>query len=228
MSDRILLVEDEAAIADSVAYALAADGFDVEVVGDGEAALAASLDEYDLIMLDVMLPALSGLEVCRRVRDRSAVPILMLTARTGEIDRVLGLDAGADDYVAKPFSMPELVSRVRAILRRRALDRRDTAMTVRKVGTLQLDLVEQTLRVGGRAVDVTPSEFRLLSLLAGRPEHAFTRREIVEHLSRARDGGEERTCDVHIKNLRRKIERDPAHPERLVTVRGVGYMLRAA
>jgi DNA-binding response OmpR family regulator len=228
MSDRILLVEDEAAIADSVAYALAADGFDVEVVGDGEAALAASLDEYDLIMLDVMLPALSGLEVCRRMRDRSAVPILMLTARTGEIDRVLGLDAGADDYVAKPFSMPELVSRVRAILRRRALDRRDTAMTVRKVGTLQLDLVEQTLRVGGRAVDVTPSEFRLLSLLAGRPEHAFTRREIVEHLSRARDGGEERTCDVHIKNLRRKIERDPAHPERLVTVRGVGYMLRAA
>src|SRR5262249_27814891 len=140
---------------------------------------------------------------------------------------VVGLDAGADDYVPKPFSMPELVSRVRAILRRRSFDRSAAGMT-RDVGGVQLDLAEQSLVVDGRTVDVTQSEFRLLELLAREPEHAFTREEIVAHLWRSPHVGGRRTCDAHVKNLRRKIERDPAHPERLVTVRGVGYMLRGA
>jgi two-component system response regulator RegX3 len=223
---RILIAEDDAAIAESVAYALRAQGFSVDMVGDGEAAANADVDAYDVLILDLMLPKLSGVEVCRRVRERSIVPIVMLTARTAEVDRVLGLEAGADDYVAKPFSMAELVSRVRAILRRRSLDRQAGGMT-REVGGVRLDLAQQALVVDGRPVDVTSSEFRLVELLGREPERAYTRDEIVEHLWRSPYVGGARTCDVHVKNLRRKIERDPARPERLVTVRGVGYMLRA-
>jgi two-component system response regulator RegX3 len=226
-AQRLLVAEDEPAIADAVAYAFRAEGFDVDIVEDGAAAAGASVDDYDVLILDVMLPKLSGIEACRRIRERSIVPILMLTARSAELDRVLGLEAGADDYVPKPFSMPELVSRVRAILRRRSFDAGATAMT-REVGGVRLDLAQQLLAVDGRAVDVTPSEFRLLELLAREPERAFTRDEIVEHLWRSAHVGGARTCDAHVKNLRRKIERDPARPERLVTVRGVGYMLRAA
>jgi two-component system response regulator RegX3 len=220
VSARILLVEDEEAIADAVSYALETDG---------ETAVAAATrnaDAYDLVVLDVMLPRLSGFEVCRRVRATSVVPILMLTARSAEIDRVLGLEAGADDYVAKPFSMPELISRVRAILRRRRLDRGEAEPTALEVGRLRLDLVDQTVRLDGKAIPVTASEFRLLALLARRPDEAVTRREIVEHLWRSSHVGAERTSDVHVKNLRRKLEVDPARPKLLVTVRGVGYMLR--
>src|SRR5436309_9891840 len=227
LEPRILIAEDDAAIAEAVAYALQAQGFRVDMVGDGEAAANADVDDYDVLILDLMLPKLSGLEVCRRVRERSVVPVVMLTARTAEVDRVLGLEAGADDYVPKPFSMAELISRVRAILRRRSLDQKAAGMT-REVGGVQLDLAQQALVVDGHAVDVTLSEFRLMELLARQPERAFTRAEIVEHLWRSPYVGGVRTCDVHVKNLRRKIERDPARPERLVTVRGVGYMLRAA
>jgi two-component system response regulator RegX3 len=225
---RILLVEDEDGIADAVSYSLGAEGYDVDRLVDGDAAVRADADAYDVVVLDLMLPKLSGIEVCRRIRERSFVPILMLTARTGEVERVLGLEAGADDYVIKPFSMPELVSRVRAILRRRSFDRTATAaVTMREVGDLRLDLLQQTLTRAGRAVDVTPSEFRLLALLAREPERAFSRREIVEHVWHSTYLGNQRTTDVHVKNLRRKIEDDPARPARLVTVRGVGYMLRA-
>ena len=227
MGPRILLAEDDAAIADAVSYAFGSEGFSVDVVVDGDGAVSTAVDDYDVVILDVMLPKLSGLEACRRIRARSVVPVVMLTARTAEVDRVLGLEAGADDYVSKPFSMTELISRVRAILRRRALDR-DAVSSVRDVGSLRLDLLQQTVEADGRRVDVTPSEFRLLALLAREPERAFSRREIVEHLWRSSHVGDRRTCDVHVKNLRRKIERDPARPERLVTVRGVGYMLRAA
>lgn len=223
----MLVAEDEPAIADAVAYAFTAEGFHVDVVGDGMAAVSSSVDEYDVLVLDVMLPKLSGLEACRRIRERSVVPVLILTARSAELDRVLGLEAGADDYVPKPFSMPELVSRVRAILRRRTFDREAAGMT-RDVGGLHLDLAQQSLVVDGRAADVTQSEFRLLELLTRDPERAFTRDEIVAHLWRTPHLSGSRTCDAHVKNLRRKIERDPARPERLVTVRGVGYMLRRA
>ncbi len=223
----MLIAEDEPAIADAVAYAFRAEGFEVDVVVSGDAAVNSSVDDYDVLILDVMLPKLSGIEACRRIRERSIVPVVMLTARNAELDRVLGLEAGADDYVPKPFSMAELVSRVRAILRRRTFDRGAAGMA-REVGGVQLDLVRQALVVDGREVDVTPSEFRLLELLAREPDRAFTRAEIVEHLWRSAHLGGGRTCDAHVKNIRRKIERDPARPERLVTVRGVGYMLRAA
>jgi two-component system response regulator RegX3 len=225
--ERILVVEDEPAIADAVEYALADEGYRVAVEPDGARAAEAPVDEFDLIILDLMLPGLPGFEVCKRVRERSPVPIVVLTARGGETDRVLGLELGADDYVAKPFSMPELVSRVRAQLRRRRLDRTSTSVRA-TVGGLELDLVERTVTVDGRDVLLTPSEFRLLALLAQDPERVFTRSQIVRHLWRASYAGDGRTCDVHIKNIRKKIERDPALPERLVTMRGVGYMLRPA
>jgi|1186.fasta_scaffold151043_2 DNA-binding response OmpR family regulator len=227
MSAKVLLVEDEPAIAEVVSFALVGDGYAVDAVGDGERALAAALTgDYDLVVLDIVLPRLSGLEVCRRLRAASTVPIIMLTALGGELDRVLGLDAGADDYLPKPFSVPELLSRVRAILRRRELDRASGA-AARRIGELVLDFAAGAVTVDDRRVPVTPSEFRLLALLASAPERVFTRHEIVAHLHDSAHVGDERATDVHVKNLRRKIEDDPARPERLVTVRGVGYMLRA-
>jgi two-component system response regulator RegX3 len=225
VSERILLVEDEPAIADSVAYVLAGEGYEVETVGDGEAALAATrARDWDLMVLDVILPRLSGVEVCRRVRAESALPILMLTARSAEVDRVLGLEAGADDYVAKPFSMAELVSRVRAILRRRRLDRKGDSASLR-VGALTLDLVRHTVTLDDRTFVVTASELKLLALLAAQPGRVFARREIMQHLWDSSYVGDERAADVHVKNVRRKIERDPGRPERLLTVRGAGYKL---
>jgi two-component system response regulator RegX3 len=222
---RILLVDDEPAFADAVGYALRSEGHEVDVAADGDVALAAARSEpYDMIVLDLMLPKLSGTEVCRRVRAESDVPILMLTARDAEVDRVMGLEIGADDYVTKPFSMAELVSRVRAILRRRELDRASQA-TVRRVGGLELDLARHLVRVDERPVRLTPSEFQLLALLAERPEQVFTRRDIMQHLWQSTYVGDQRACDMHVSNLRRKIEADPARPARLVTVRGVGYKL---
>jgi two-component system response regulator RegX3 len=222
---RILVADDEPAIADAVSYALRSEGYEVETAADGDSALRAARDGFDVVLLDIMLPGLSGTEVCRRLRAESAVPILMLTARDGEVDRVLGLEAGADDYVTKPFSMAELVSRVRAILRRRELD--SGAHTVVRVGGLELHALARRVTVGGAEVHVTPSEFDLLALVASRPERAFSRREIMQHLWRSSHVGDQRACDMHVSNLRRKIERDPAHPQRLVTVRGVGYKLNA-
>ena len=228
MTARLLLVEDERTIADAVQYTLRAEGFDAEAVGTGEEALERIRSQaYDVVVLDLMLPGISGLEVCRRVRESSAVPIVMLTARTAEVDVVLGLEAGADDYIQKPFSMPELVSRVRAMLRRRELDRGDGA-AVRRVGDLELDLRQHTVTIDGRAVELTPSELKLLVLLADDPGRAYSRRELMQHLWDSAHVGDLRACDAHITNLRKKIERDPAQPERIVTVRGVGYKLAAA
>ena len=222
MSDKILVVDDEPAIVDAVTYALRASGFEVDTFGDGESALeAARSDGYDVLVLDVRLPGLSGIEICRRLRSESDVPILILTAMDAEVDRVLGLEAGADDYVTKPFSVAELVSRVRAILRRRELDR---GASFRRVGDVELDLARYEAHVAGERVRLTPTEFRLLSLLATE-ERAFTRREIMSHLWESLHVGDERAVDVHVANIRRKIEGDEAEPRRLVTVRGVGYRL---
>ncbi|HEX7159947.1 MAG TPA: response regulator transcription factor [Trebonia sp.] len=226
MTERILIAEDDPVIADSVAYSLRACGYHVDAVASGEAAMDFAPATYDLLILDLMLPGVSGVEVCRRVRERSAVSVLMLTALAGEVDRVVGLEAGADDYLSKPFSMAELVSRVRAILRRRELDREPDA--VRRAGGLTLDLVGQTVLVDRRNVELTPSEFRLLALLAADPGRVFTRAEIARRLARDTAPADERACDVHVKNLRRKIEDDPARPSRVVTVRGVGYLPRTA
>jgi len=226
VNERILVVDDEPAIVDAVVYALRRDGFDVDTAADGREALeAARAGSYDVLVLDLMLPEVSGLDVCRMLRAESDVPIVMLTARDAEVDRVLGLELGADDYVTKPFSTAELVSRVRAILRRRELDRTPAQGGVVRVGNLELDLVRHRVRVDGREVELTPSELSLLSLLAGAPDRVFTRREIMQHLWNSTFVGSERACDIHVSNLRRKIERDPARPERLLTVRSAGYKL---
>ena len=227
MTERILVVDDEAAIRETVGYALRGEGYEVSDAADGEEALeAARGNGFDVLILDLMLPKLSGVEVCRRLRAESDVPILLLTAKDSEVDRVLGLEAGADDYVTKPFSMAELVSRVRAILRRRRLDR-SASGAVHRVGGLTLDLVRYRAQVDGRPVNLTRSEFKLLALLADEPERVFSRREIMQHLWESSYVGDQRACDIHVSNIRRKIERDAAHPERLLTVRGVGYRLVA-
>ena len=225
----ILVVDDEPIVRDVVVRYLRRDGFTTLEAGDGDAARRLiETDEPELVVLDVMLPGLSGVEVCRALRAESDVPILMLTARDAESDRVLGLELGADDYVTKPFSSAELLSRVRAILRRRELDRATGAATVRKLGGLQIDLGRHEVLVDGERVHLTLSEFKVLSLLAEQPESVVSRRELMQHLWASEHVGDEHACEVHISNLRRKIERDPSQPERLVTVRGSGYKLVAA
>ena len=225
MSDTILLVDDDAGVRDVVAFTLRREGFEVDEERDGPAALESGRSgRYSLVVLDVMLPGLSGVEVCRALRAESDVPILMLTARDAEADRVLGLELGADDYVTKPFSSAELLSRVRAILRRRELDRAG-GTTLRKLGGLQIDLGRHEVLVDGERVHLTLSEFKVLSLLAEQPDAVVSRRELMQHLWASEHVGDEHACEVHISNLRRKIERDPSQPERLVTVRGSGYKL---
>jgi two-component system response regulator RegX3 len=227
VSERILLVDDDAGVRDVVAFPLRREGFEVDEERDGPGALEAGRSgSYDLIILDVMLPGLSGTEVCQALRAESDVPILMLTARDAEVDRVLGLELGADDYVTKPFSSAELLSRVRAILRRRELDRGNG--TVRELGGLKLDLGRHEVTVDGERVHLTLSEFKVLSLLAEQPDAVSSRRELMQHLWASEYVGDEHACEVHISNLRRKIERDPTQPERLLTVRGEGYKLVSA
>jgi DNA-binding response OmpR family regulator len=225
----VLLVDDDPGVLDVVAFMLRREGFEVDEERDGTAALERARSQaYDIVILDVMLPGMSGTDVCRALRAESDVPILMLTARDAEIDRVLGLELGADDYVTKPFSAAELLSRVRAILRRRELDRATGSATVRKLGGLQIDLGRHEVSVDGDRVHLTLSEFKVLSLLAEQPERVISRRELMQHLWASEHVGDEHACEVHISNLRRKIERDPSQPERLVTVRGMGYKLVAA
>jgi len=224
---RILVVDDEPALRDTVSYALRQEGFEVELRPDGESGLAAALENgFDLVILDLMLPGLPGTDVCRRLRAESAVPIVMLTAKNAELDRVLGLEIGADDYVTKPFSMAELTVRVRAILRRRELDRTGVG-EIRRVGNLELDSVRHRVRVDDEQVSLTPSEFRLLDFLARDPDRVFSRKEIMQHLWDSSYVGDQRACDIHISNLRRKVEADPSEPRRIVTVRGIGYKLVA-
>jgi two-component system response regulator RegX3 len=226
VSSTILVVDDDPGVLDVVSFMLKREGFDVDSERDGTAALeAARRKSYDIVILDVMLPGTSGTDVCRELRSSSDVPILMLTARDAEIDRVLGLELGADDYVTKPFSTAELLSRVRAILRRRELDRANGGTTVRNLGGLQIDLSRHEVRVDGERAHLTLSEFKVLALLAEQPDAVVSRKELMQHLWASEHVGDEHACEVHISNLRRKIERDPTQPQRLVTVRGMGYKL---
>jgi len=227
MSRRVLLADDEPDIVEPVSYALRAEGFEVDTVGDGQQALDAALEGgYDVVVLDVMMPKLSGTEVCRRLRTASIVPVILLTAKDAEIDRVLGLELGADDYVTKPFSMRELASRIRAVLRRGELER-SSAGSVVHAGDLEIDLAAHRVSVAGREVHLTPSEFKVLTLLASQPNRVFSRWQIMEHLWDATYVGTARAADVHVSNLRQKIEDDPAHPHRITTVREAGYRLAA-
>jgi two-component system response regulator RegX3 len=224
---RVLLVDDEPDILAPVRYALERDGFSVEVALDGESGLElARQGGFDVVVLDVMLPRLGGLEACRILRNESDVPVIMLTARDDEVDRVLGLELGADDYVTKPFSTAELLSRIRAILRRRQMDR-GSGGTTREADGIRIDLDQHRVSVDGEEVELTPSEFRILLLLVDRPGQVFTRWQIMEHLWQSPYVGDARACDAHIANLRRKVERRSSRPERILTVRGIGYKLAA-
>jgi two-component system response regulator RegX3 len=228
VSPRLLVVDDEPSLVRGLTYALEREHFEVSVATDGEAAVDAALSQvFDLIILDLMLPKLSGTDACRQIRARSDVPIIMLTALDSERDLVHGLDVGADDYVTKPFSAAELISRVSALLRRRAIDRAANEQVVRTVAGLTIDFVHDEVRVDGKKTPLTPSEFKILGLLASAPGAVFSRRQIMEHLWGSTHIGDEHTCEVHVSSLRRKVERDPTAPERIVTVRGVGYSLVA-
>ena len=225
-SGRILVADDEPSVRDSVGYALIQEGFEVSSAADGEEAseMLGNGIPYDLLVLDIMMPGPSGLDICRDVRSRSAVPIILLTAKDAEVDKVVGLEVGADDYVTKPFSVRELLGRVRAQLRRRELDRTAPAeAVVIESGPVAIDLVRHLATVDGRPVALTRSEFQLLRLLVGRPGEVFSRRKIMEELWQSEFDGDERACDVHISNLRQKVEADPQNPELVVTVRGFGY-----
>ena len=221
---RVLVVEDDRTVAEVVTRYLEREGFAVETVGDGPDALArAHVQAPDLVVLDIMLPGLDGLEVCRRLRSRAPVPVVMLTARGSEEDRVLGLELGADDYVSKPFSPRELTARVKAVLRRaRApLEDLERPETVEYDG-LQLDLAAREARVHGELATLTAREFELLVYLACRPRQVFRRDELLEHVW-GYTYGDTSTVTVHIRRLREKIERDPSAPRRITTVWGVGY-----
>ena len=223
---KILIADDEPSVRDSVGYALDQEGFDVTGAVDGtdaEEKLAGDFD-YDLLILDIMMPGKSGLDICREVRSRSAVPIIILTAKDAEVDKVVGLEVGADDYVTKPFSVREILGRVRAQLRRRELDRSPTPEAQRIVsGPVTIDLARHVVAVRGRTVSLNRSEFQLLRLLAARPGEVFSRSKIMEELWQTEFDGDERACDVHISNLRQKVETDPQRPELVLTVRGIGY-----
>ena len=225
-SGRILIADDEPSVRDSVGYALVQEGFEVTPAADGDEAaqLLGNGVPYDLLILDIMMPGPSGLDICRDVRSRSAVPIIVLTAKDAEVDKVVGLEVGADDYVTKPFSVRELLGRVRAQLRRRELDRAPLNQAVKiEAGSVSIDLVRHVATVRGVPVNLTRSEFQLLRLLVARPGEVFSRAQIMEELWQTEFDGDERACDVHISNLRQKVERDPQKPELVLTVRGVGY-----
>ncbi len=225
---KILIADDEPSVRDSVTYALQQEGYEVTAAVDGSDAEAKISGEmpFDLLILDIMMPGRSGLDICREVRARSAVPIIILTAKDAEVDKVVGLEVGADDYVTKPFSVRELLGRVRAQLRRRELDRLprspESANEI-DAGPVSIDLVRHLVKVRGEQVNLTRSEFQLLRLLAARPGAVFRRDQIMEELWQTEFDGDVRACDVHISNLRQKLERDAQRPELVVTVRGVGY-----
>jgi len=225
-SGRILIADDEPSVRDSVGYALVQEGFEVSAAVDGDEATAMLRGDihYDLLILDIMMPGPSGLDICRDVRSRSAVPIIVLTAKDAEVDKVVGLEVGADDYMTKPFSVRELLGRVRAQLRRRELDRSPLGQAAMiESGVVSIDLVRHVATVRGEPVALTRSEFQLLRLLVGRPGEVFRRSQIMEELWQTEFDGDERACDVHISNLRQKVERDPQKPELVLTVRGIGY-----
>ena len=223
----VLVVEDEPTVRETVAEALAADGLRVITAGDGRQALDRFRAEHpDLVLLDLMLPEMSGMEVCRILRRESSVPIIMLTARDSEVDKVVGLEVGADDYVTKPFSLRELQARVRAHLRRQEAVATAPRSTEVQLGAVTVDLAGHRLMRGGTAIAVKPQAFELLAFLLRNPGQVFTRDQLLERVWGYDYAGETRTVDVHVHWLRGHIEEDSAQPRFLQTVRGVGYVLR--
>jgi DNA-binding response OmpR family regulator len=230
-SSTILLVDDEDSVQKLLTYPLEREGFRVLQARDGQEALSKfQADRVDLVVLDVMLPKLDGLEVCKQLRAQSTVPIIMLTARDDELDKVLGLELGADDYITKPFSIREFRSRVRALLRRAAAPRVVTPPEdeVISVDGLEIDVARRSVEVRDEPVQLTYVEFELLRTLAAHPGRVYSRRMLLEALWGGADYREPRTIDVHVRHLREKLERDPREPEYIFTVRGVGYRFRDA
>jgi DNA-binding response OmpR family regulator len=227
-SARILLVDDEQSIQTLLTYPLRKDGYEVVSALDGRDALDRFAEQrFDLVVLDIMLPKLDGIEVCRRLRSRSQVPIIMLTAKDDEIDKVLGLEMGADDYITKPFSVREFRSRVKAALRRAEMLRgRPGGEEPIVAGELAIDFERRTVSARGDAVRLTYVEFEILTTLASSPGRVLTRETLLEQVWGDSAYRDPRTIDVHIRHLREKLERDPRQPEYLFTVRGVGYRFR--
>lgn len=229
MASKILIVEDEPTLLEALKYNLEHEGYEILTAADGLRAVELAHSEApDLILLDIMLPGLDGFEVCRILRKNMTVPILILTAKEEEIDKVLGLELGADDYMTKPFSMRELKARVKAVLRRSAMPQPEASgepigmITLRD---LSIDPTRRRVTIGEREIMLTPKEFDLLLYLARRPGRVFTREELLDRVWGYDWAGGTRTVDVHVRWLREKIESDPSHPARIMTVRGVGYKI---
>jgi two-component system response regulator RegX3 len=223
---RILVVEDEETLAEAISFLLSKEGFDVAVAASGPEAID-SFDKSgaDLILLDLMLPGLSGTEVCRQIRTKSSVPIIMLTAKDSEIDKVVGLELGADDYVTKPYSSRELIARIRAVLRRGEIQDAGADETTLEVGPVRMDTDRHIITVNGEVVAIPLKEFELLEYLMRNAGRVLTRIQLIDRVWGSDYVGDTKTLDVHIKRLRAKIEKDPANPEFIQTVRGMGYKM---
>jgi two-component system response regulator RegX3 len=224
---RVLVVEDEESFSDALSFMLRREGYEVGVAADG----ATALDEFDrhgadLVLLDLMLPGISGTEVCRTLRQRSAVPIIMVTAKDGEVDKVVGLELGADDYVTKPFSSRELVARIRAVLRRRG-EPEEMLPSVLEAGPVRIDVDRHVVAVRGKTLAMPLKEFDLLELLVRNAGRVLTRGQIIDRVWGSDYVGDTKTLDVHVKRLRAKIEEDPRNPTLILTVRGLGYKYEA-
>lgn len=220
---RILIVEDEPALSEPLQYLLGREGYETEIAEDGTEAVAAfGRGGVDLVLLDLMLPGMPGTEVCREIRSRSNVPIIMLTAKDGEIDIVVGLELGADDYVTKPYSSRELLARIRAVLRRR-VEETEFDDAVLEAGPVRMDVERHTVEVEGRSVAMPLKEFELLELLLRNAGRVLTRGQLIDRVWGADYYGDTKTLDVHVKRLRSKLEDDPSDPKLLLTVRGLGY-----
>jgi len=225
---KILIVEDERPLAEAVAFNLEKEGFRVDIALDGESGWRRCREGgYDLVLLDLMLPGIDGMEICRRLRRESDTPVIMLTAKDSDLDKILGLELGADDYVTKPFNMRELVARVRAVLRRSGEKRAGKEEGTLRAGDVVLDRERHEVTVSGRVVEMPLMEYRLLELFLRHPGKALPREYLISQAWEGDYYAQSKTLDVHIRRLREKVEEDPANPRRIVTVRGVGYRFEA-
>ncbi len=225
---RILIIEDERPLAEAVEFSLEKEGFEVDIALDGEAGWGLyEKGAYDLILLDLMLPGIDGMEICRRIRRQGSTPVIMLTAKDSDVDTILGLEMGADDYVTKPFNMRELIARVRAVLRRSKPEEPEKPGGRLQLGDIVIDKERHEVIVDGEVVDMPLMEYRLLELFMHNPGKALAREYLLNKAWEGDFYGQTKTLDVHIRRLREKIERDPANPQRIITVRGVGYRFEA-
>lgn len=225
---KVLVIEDEESFRDALEFILTKEGFQIESAASGKDGIVAFTNfKPDIILLDLMLPGMSGTDVCKEIRSVSSVPIIMLTAKDAEIDKVVGLEVGADDYVTKPFSSPELIARIRAVLRRGSTDTNTDHEDVLELGPVKLDSVRHSVQVNGKEVSMPLKEFEVLEYLMENSGRVLTRGQLMDRIWGSNYVGDGKTLDVHIKRLRSKIELDPANPKLLHTVRGLGYRFEA-